>query len=298
MSLAEAGTVQTAALVGAHGAPVRTYRGALLRQLRAETRLVFGRRRNQILLAAISAIPLLIGIAVKVSPPSGGGGDGPQFLDRITGNGLFLVLTSLVLLLGLFLPVVVGIVAGDAVAGEANAGTLRYLLSIPVRRGRLLLIKAYGIALYAAAVVGSVALVGAVSGSALFGASSFTLLGGQTISTGEAVLRLAGVILYVWLSLWGLLAVGLFISTLTEVPVAAMAGTLGFAILSLVLDSIPQLHAIHDFLLVHWWTSFGTLLRVGPDYGALVSHLGLQVGYVAIFGSLAWARFSNADVTA
>ena len=115
------------------------------------------------------------------------GGGGPLFIDRITGSGLFLVLTSLFVMLNLFLPVVVGIIAADSVAGEAQAGTLRYLLTIPVRRGRLLAVKAVGIAAYALAAVGTIALVAAVAGIALFGTGSFTLLGGQTISAGEGV---------------------------------------------------------------------------------------------------------------
>ncbi len=290
MSLAEA--------VG-HGVVVpRRHRGALGRQLRSELRLVFGRRRNLILLGALAAIPLAIGLAVKVSPPGGpGDGGGPQFLDRITGNGLFLVLTALLVTLNLFLPVVVGIIGADSVAGEAQAGTLRYLLGVPVRRGRLLLVKAVGIATYALAAVSTIAIVAAIAGVSLFGAGSFTLLGGQTVSPGEGLLRVLGVLIYVWLSLFGLLAVGLLISTLTEVPMGAMAGTLGFAVLSLVLDSIPQLHAIHGALVSHYWRTFGTLIRVGPDYGSLARHLLLQLAYVGIAGGLAWARFSDADVT-
>jgi ABC-2 type transport system permease protein len=279
-------------------AVVRPKRGALGRQVRSELRLVFGRRRNQILLAALGAIPLAIGIAVKVSPPGGSdGGGGPLFINRITGSGLFLILTALFVMLNLFLPVVVGIIAADSVAGEAQAGTLRYLLAVPVRRGRLLLVKAIGIAAYALAAVCSIALVAAVAGIALFGTGSFTLLGGQTISAGEGILRIAAVALYVWLSLFGLLAVGLLISTLTEVPMAAMAGTLGFAVLSLVLDSIPQMHAIQPALISHYWQQFGTLMRVGPDITSLGKHLLLQVAYVVVAGGLAWARFSDADVT-
>ena len=132
----------------------------------------------------------------------------------------------------------------------------------------------------------------------LFGTGSFTLLGGQTVSAAEGLLRIFGVAVYVWLSLSGLLAVGLLISTLTEVPMAAMAGTLGFAIVSLVLDAIPQLHAIHGALVCHYWQSFGTLVRIGPDLGSLGGHLLLQVAYVAIAGGLTWARFADADVTA
>jgi ABC-2 type transport system permease protein len=276
----------------------RIVRGALLRQVRSELRLVFGRRRNLILLVALGAIPLLIGIAVKANPPQVGDGGGPQFLDHITSSGLFLVLTSLFITLNLFLPVVVGIVAGDAVSAEAQTGTLRYLLAVPVRRGRLLLVKAFGIAAYALAAVGTIAGVGAIAGTALFGTGSFVLLGGQQVSAGEGLLRILAILIYVWLSLSGLLAIGLLISTLTEVPVAAMAGTLGFAILSLVLDAIPQLDSIHPYLINNYWQSFGTLVRVGPDLGALGQHLLLQVAYVAVAGGLAWAHFGNADVSA
>lgn len=282
----------------AHVRPApKAVRGALARQIGSELRLVFGRRRNLVLLAALGAIPLLIGIAVKANPPRVGDGGGPQFLDHITSSGLFLVLTALFITLNLFLPVVVGIVAGDAVSAEAQAGTLRYLLVVPVRRGRLLLVKAAGIASYAFAAVGTIAAVGAIAGTALFGTGSFVLLGGQQVSAGEGLLRILAIVVYVWPSLAGLLAVGLLISTLTEVPMAAMAGTLGFAILSLVLDAIPQLSSIHGVLINNYWQSFGTLVRVGPDLGTLGQHLLLQAAYVAIAGALAWARFGNADVT-
>ncbi|HVW81149.1 MAG TPA: ABC transporter permease [Mycobacteriales bacterium] len=276
----------------------RQYRGALGRQLRSELRLAFGRRRNLILLGALALIPLAIGIAVKASPPAGSaGGGGPQFLNRITDSGLFLVLTALFITLNLFLPVVVGIVAADGVAGEAQTGTLRYLLTVPVRRGRLLAVKGFGIVMYALAAVGTIAVVAAIAGIALFGTGSFTLLGGQTVSVGEGLLRILAVTIYVWLSLFGLIAVGLLISVLTEVPIAAMAATLGFAVLSIVLDQIPELHAIHPGLISNYWQSFGTLIRVGPDFGQLGRYLLLQLVYVAIAGSLAWARFGDADVT-
>lgn len=294
MSLAEAAPPRVAGPVGGFAAAP----AVVLRQVRSELRLVFGRRRNQVLLAALGAIPLIIGIAIKLSPPGGHGGGGPQFLNRVTGNGLFLVLTTLLITLNLALPVVVGIVAADAVAGEAQAGTLRYLLSVPVRRTRLLAVKAAGIAVYAAAAVGTIAGVAAVAGIALFGTGSFALLGGQTVSLADGVLRIIGVGVYVWLSLAGLLAVGLFFSTLTETPIAAMAATIGFAIISLVLDTVPELSSIHPALLSNYWESFGTLLRVGPSLGELGKHLLLQVAYVAIAGSLAWARFADADITA
>ena len=63
---------------------------------------------------------------------------GPDFISGITGNGLFVAFAALTVELPLFLPLAVATIAGDSVAGEANIGTLRYLLTIPAGRTRLL----------------------------------------------------------------------------------------------------------------------------------------------------------------
>ena len=94
-------------------------RGAFARLLGSELRLVFRRRRNLALLIVLAGPPVLIGIAVKTSAPQGGNG----FFGQITGNGLFLVYTALTVSLPLFLPLAVGVVAGDSIAGEASSGT-------------------------------------------------------------------------------------------------------------------------------------------------------------------------------
>ena len=125
-------------------ADLRPRRGALRRLLASEIALVFRRRRNLALLAVLAGPPILIGIAVKSAAPRNG--EGPAFLGAITGNGLFLVFTAITVCLPLFLPLVVGVVGGDSVAGEASSGTIRYLLTIPVSRTRLLLAKGVGVA--------------------------------------------------------------------------------------------------------------------------------------------------------
>src|SRR4051812_44622220 len=126
-------------------APVRP-RPVSTRFLRSELWLIFGRRRNWAGLAVLAAVPVLIGVAVKVSRPGGGGG-GPVFFAPIPGNGLFVALAALPVDLPLFLPLAVAAISADAIAGEANLGTLRYLLTVPVDRTRMLAVK------YAATVV-------------------------------------------------------------------------------------------------------------------------------------------------
>ncbi len=272
-------------------------RGAIGRLLRSELRLVFGRRRNQILLVALGLVPLLIGIAVKVSRGSGGG-RGPDFINQVSSNGLFLVFTAIGVSLPLFLPLAVGIVSGDTIAGEASAGTLRYLLVVPVSRSRLLAAKAFGSMTFAAAAVLTIAAVGLLAGAALFGLGDVTLLSGDTVGIGDGLLRGLAVGAYATLSLTGLVATGLFVSTLTEVPVGAMATTIVVAVTSSVLDALPQLSAIHPYLLTHHWLDFGELLRSQIDVPTLASGLLVQLGWTAVAASLAWARFTTADVTA
>ena len=273
----------------------RRYPGALWRLYTSEVRLVLGRRRNLALLVVLSGIPLLIGIAVSVSAPRAG--EGPPFLGQVSGNGLFLVFTALTVCMPLFLPLVVGVVSGDAIAGEAGTGTLRYLLTVPVTRSRLLLAKTLGVLTFTFAAVLSVGLVGLVTGAVLFGLHDVTLLSGDTVSIGSGIARTVGVVAYVVIALFGLGAIGLFISTLTENAIAAMASTVGIAVLSLVLDAIPQLHVIHGALLTHNFLGFGELLRSGVGTGDLVRWSLQHLAYAAVFLSLAYARLNTKDVT-
>ena len=271
------------------------YPGAFWRLYKGEMSLLVRRRRNLALLGVLSVIPLIIGIAVYLSTPRGG--EGPAFLGQITGNGLFLVFTALTVSLPVFLPLVVGVVAGDSIAGEAGLGTLRYLLTVPVTRSRLLAAKTLGVATFTALAVLVVALVGLTAGAILFGLGDVTLLSGDTVGIGQGLLRALGVAAYVVVALFGLAAGGVFISTLTENAIAAMATTIGIVVLSALLDAVPQLSAIHPWLLTHNWLGFGELLRSNVDSGALLRWSGIHLAYAAGFLSLAWVRLQTKDIT-
>jgi len=271
------------------------HHGVLIRQLGSELRLVFRRRRNIAMLIVLAAVPILIGTAVKVSSPRPG--QGPALIGQLTNNGLFLAFAALTICLPVFLPLAVAVVCGDAIAGEANTGTLRYLLTVPVSRTRVLLVKSLGALSYLAAAVALVAVVGMVAGLALFGSHGVTLLSGDTVSFAAGLERAVGVVIFVFVDLLGLAALAIFLSTLTEVPIGAMAGTVAFVIAFAVLDSVPQLGGIRGLLLTHHWLDFGDLLRSSFSLGSLAHNLLLPVAYTAILGSAAWARITTADVT-
>ncbi|MFD5060081.1 MULTISPECIES: ABC transporter permease [unclassified Streptomyces] len=271
--------------------------------LRSELTTTLRRWRTLALLGVLAAVPVLIGIAVRIetsdgSPAGPGGGGGPAFLSQVTNNGLFLVFAALSVTLPVFLPMAVGVIAGDSIAGEAGAGTLRYLLVAPAGRTRLLLAKyasTLAFCLVATVVVAASALA---VGALLFPVGEVTTISGTQIGFGEGLLRAGLIAVAVAASLIGFAALGLFISTLTGSGIAAMAATVGVLITVQILDSIPQLSGMHPYLFPHYWLSFADLLRDPVYWDDVVKNLGLQGLYAAVFGSAAWARFTAKDITA
>ncbi len=266
------------------------------RFLRSELRLVFRRRRNLAGLLVLAAVPVFIAIAVKVGSP-GRGGDGPQFLSSVTENGLFVALTALTVELGLFLPLAVATVSGDAIAGEANIGTLRYLLTVPVERARLLAVKYAAVVVFTMAATLTVTVTGIVMGLALFGGGDLTLLSATQVGFADGLLRVLAATLYITIGLVALAAVGLFFSTLTEQPIGAMIATVLFSTASYILDSIPQVAWLHPFLITHHWVAFGDLFRSPVAWDAMQSGAYLALAYAIVFWLAAWARLTTKDIT-
>ena len=294
MSAAEAQVASVGAAPGTV-APRPRARRLSTRLLRSELRIIAGRRRNQAGLLVLAVVPIIMAIAVKVSAPQTG--EGPDFLSSITSNGLFVPLAALSVEMGMFLPLAMSMLSGDAIAGEANLGTLRYLLTVPVNRTRLLLVKFASLCIGAVWGIIAVALPGAVIGIALFGTGPLTTLSGSQIGFGAAVWRLVLVMLYLAAGLAGLAAVGLFISTLTEVPIAAAIALMVFTIVSWILDAVPQLGWLHPWLLVDHWLAFGDLLRDPMAGGEIGRGLFTAAGYAVVFWLAAWARFAGKDIT-
>lgn len=264
--------------------------------LASEIAVMFRRRRTIAMLLALAAVPVLIALAVRLTARQPPPGRGPAFLDQVSQNGLFVSLAGLLICVPLFLPLTIGVVAGDTIAGEASLGTLRYLLVAPAGRVRLLAVKYLATAVFCIAATLVVVVAGALIGVALFPVGPVTLLSGDTITVGESVIRSLLIAAFVTISLLGLSAIGLFISTLTDVPVGAMATTIVLSIVSQVLDSLPQLDWLHPWLFSHYWLSFGDLLRQPISWDSFGSNALLQSAYFVVFGALAFGRFTTKDI--
>ncbi len=274
--------------------PAHRTRGWAL--LGTEITVLFRRRRTWAMLAAVALIPILLAVAVRLSTNTLAPGEGPPFLDRVTQNGFFVGFAAMVVAIPLFLPLTIGVVAGDTIAGEAGLGTLRYLLVAPAGRVRLLLVKYAATALFCLVATLTLTLAGFAIGAALFPIGPVTLLSGDTISVADSFVRSLLVASYVTVSLLGLSMIGLFISTLTDVPVGAMAATIVVSVVAQILDALPQLEWLHPWLFSHYWLGFADLLRQPVDFTSFGENAIVQVCYLAVFGALAYSRFVTKDI--
>jgi ABC-2 type transport system permease protein len=267
---------------------------AFTRLLRSELRLVLRRRRNLAMLGVLACGAPLIGIAVRTAGQAEGG---PPFLSSITQNGLFLVFTSLTVAMPLFLPLVIAVVSGESLAGEASTGTLRNLLVVPVGRTRLLAVKLLSVFVFGLVAVLVVWTSAVIVGLALFPRGDMLLLSGTSVSLAEGFGRALLVALYVASMLAGVGAIGVFVSTLTEVPMGAMSATAVLTIVTQIVGAVPQVRVVWPYLFTHPWFTYGDLLRAPvPGHGIAVGLL-TQAIYIAVFGALAWARLTTKDVS-
>lgn len=257
------------------------------------------RWRTYLVAAALAGIPFLIVLAVKLSPPTPTAAeDAPPFLLQIVQNGLFAPLTGLAVVQPFFLPLAIGLFAGDAIAGEAQGGTLRYLLVRPVGRVRLVWSKyASAMSLLAALLLG-VVVSGALFGGLAFGFGPLPTLSGTTLSVGGATLRILAAGGFMLLAASGLVGLGLFISTLTDSGPGATVATVILAIASQIADNIPSLHAVHPYLPTHAWLSFTDLFRFPVAWSGMRSAVIVSAVYTAVFLALALWNFGRKDVTA
>jgi ABC-2 type transport system permease protein len=265
------------------------------RFLRSELKIIFGRRRNIAGLGVLAVVPVILAISVRLSSPNGEGG--VDIISGITGNGLFVAFAALALELPLFLPLAVSAISGDSVAGEANLGTLRYLLAVPAGRTRLLLIKYTAIVIFALVATLIVALVGTIMGLALFGGGDMTLLSGTQTSMADGMWRLLLSSFYLAAQFSALGAIGLFVSTLTEQPLGATIAIVLVDVLMFILDSISQLDWLHPWLLTHWWTAFADLLRDPMATESIQRGLITAVVYAGVFWLAACVRLSTKDIS-
>ncbi|HEY7324345.1 MAG TPA: ABC transporter permease [Streptosporangiaceae bacterium] len=268
------------------------------------------RPRSWVAIALLCLLPAVVAVFVAVThvvPPPG---QGPTLLSTVLSNGSLFPAAALAIVLPIFLPVAVAVVAGDAVAGEASSGMLRYLLARPVGRTRLLVAKLISLVLFVLVAVIAVALTAYVTGRILFGDKPITVgtggitsgviassLSGTPLTPVDIFVRTLGAIAFIAVSMLGVGAVALFLSTLTDSPLTATLGALAALITSGVLVALNSAAAVSPYLPTRYWLAWVDFYRQPILWRDIERGFAIQGVYVLVFLAAAWANFATKDIT-
>ena len=267
-----------------------------------ELRKMFRRPRTWATIAVLNSLPVLVALLLVITDLAPRPGEGPVFLSAVFINPALFALAALAIVLPLFLPIAVAVVAGDAVAGEAQAGTLRYLLARPAGRTRLLVAKLVAVLVFVLVTVVIVAAVGYLVGTTLITpqpglGGGGTSVSGTSLTQQELLERALLAIGYVALSMLGVAAFGLFFSTLTDSPLGATMGALAVLVASSLLFTLDAASPIAPYLPTRYWLSFVDFFRDPILWRDVTRGIALQGVYVGVLLAAAWANFTTKDIT-
>jgi ABC-2 type transport system permease protein len=295
---------------------------------------VFTRARTWISVVLICGLPLLVAIFVAVTHVAPPPGQGSAFLSAVLEDGKLYPAAALAIVLPVFLPVSVAVVAGDSIAGEASGGTLRYLLVRPVGRTRLLLAKLTAITSFTLFVVVAVTVTSYLIGVFLLGhgapaavaqpgggaagagggaggvtsggaptagvqaGSSVTSLSGAPLTLLQLGGRVAWAVAFITVSMLGVAAIALFLSTVADSALGAAIGALAALVASEVLVTLNAASVVQPYLPTRYWLAWIDFFREPIFWRNIQRGFAIQAVYVVVFLAAAWANFSTKDVTA
>jgi ABC-2 type transport system permease protein len=291
---------------------------------------LFTRARTWISVVLICGLPLLVAVFVAVTHLAPPPGQGSAFLSAVLTDGKLYPAAALALVLPVFLPVSVAVVAGDSIAGEAANGTLRYLLLRPVSRTRLLVSKLLAITTFVLFAVVAVTVTsyligvfllgpgapaavaqpgapgtgpgGIVSGGAptagVQAGSSITSLSGAPLTLLQLAERVTWAVAFITVSMLGVAAIALFLSTVADSALGAAIGALAVLVASEVLVALNSASVIQPYLPTRYWLAWIDFFRQPIFWRDIQRGFAIQAVYVAVFLAAAWANLATKDVTA
>ncbi len=262
-----------------------------------ELRRQLTRRRTQISLGFLTLLPFLLVLAFTLGNSADSKSRSGGFVDRATMGGLNFTVFTLFVSIGFLLIVVVSLFFGDAVASEASWSSLRYLLAIPVPRARLLRQKALVAGLLSVSALILLPTVALALGSVVYGTAGITSPLGDTLAFGTGVLRLLLAVVYIAISLSWVAGLAALLSVATDAPLGAVGGAVMITIVSEILDGIPALEGLRNWLPTHYAYAWTGLLSADIDWSQMVRGTFSALAFATVFGVLAWLRFRSKDIT-
>jgi len=283
---------------------------------------IFKRPRTYIAFGAIAAIVFLIQIALKydgksyidllLSNLSGSFEFDDEFKNKLLNGYLicFVILNTLLIQM----PLLVALIAGDSIAGEANMGTLRLSMTKPISRTEYMLVKFTASLIYTLALLVLMALLALFGSMLIFGTNDMVVLrseGIEQIKKFDVLWRYFAAFGFAAVALTTVSALAFLLSVFAENSIGPIIATMSIVIVFTILSEMnipiydetikPYLFTSH---MVAWKGFFyvkanaeGTTINGSiENLPAVLRSLGILIIYIFVFlGTAIWV-FRKKDI--
>jgi len=252
-------------------------------------------RRTLFGLGATALVPVLFVAALEITGQGPPEGEAP-FATQLLENGLVVPLVTLAFATFVLLPLVVAFVAGDAVAGEVSAGTLKTVLSRSVGRTELFLSKAAAVGIYCLAASAVLAGVGLAAGYLAGGFAPLAGPGGTPISVGRGIALVWAGAGLVSVPLMALAAFAIFLSVTTHNSVGSGVGAVVLVLLLRLASGLGLAGPLDPYLLTNQFEAWLNLARDPIAWEPIARSIWVSLLWGTCFLTAAWAVFTRRDV--
>lgn len=214
--------------------------------LQIELFKIFRKSRTYISFGAIAAMVIIIQAALKY--------DGQSYIEFLVGglkdsleipydhilNGYFVCFIILNLLL-IHIPLLIALVAGDSIAGEANMGTLRLLVSKPVSRTQLMLVKFLATVIYTALLLIWLAFISLALSILFFGTNDILIARNDSleiIRQDDVMWRYLAAFAFATVALSTVAALAFLLSVFAENSIGPIVSTISIVIVLTLLSEM------------------------------------------------------------
>jgi len=254
--------------------------------------------------AAILLIVLVIQLGMFV--------EGKKLLDflikslsdvfMLEGNLINIYTVSYVILnsLWIHIPVLVAIVAGDLVSGEAGRGTFRLLITRPVSRTKLLTAKYITAQVYTAMLVLFLIFMSLIVGRLFFATGDMIVLM-ETINifdSTDVLWRFLAAYAYGMVSMWVVSGLAFLFSTNATNSLGPVVASMSVLILFTIITnfSIGIFDPIKPFLFTTYLNGWQLFFAEPLDWKAISTAIIIMVGHITVFYLAALYIFKHKDI--
>lgn len=273
--------------------------------LRIELYKIFKRPRTYISFGIVTAITLIIQLAML--------SDGKSFIGfamqsineqlDIQGhimNGYFITYIILQSLL-IHIPLLVALVAGDSLAGEANLGTLRLILTKPISRVQLVWVKFLSSVIYTVMLILWLAIVALFLSLLLFGTGDMINLKSDAfimILRDDVMWRYGAAFLFATLAMTSIASLAILLSAFADNSIGPIIATMGVVIVLTILSNLelPLFNHIKPYLFTTHMIGWKGFFDDPIPYAAITKSVSVLVVYTVGFLATTMFYFNRKDI--